>query len=174
MGVTAGGGDGGGDGSSLTCNTESGWNDAADNGAGAPISPHSFADYEAVVVDCGTAIQFTATDLEGVSFDEGEGDVITFNTGGMGVFSFTGGSINFTWSVETATAGHNYVVVEGTFDNISFRETRAIIGLSAAPGTGTVYTFRAYSEQSNYSAENPMVRGTGTDGEIWGGTMTQQ
>ena len=173
VGVTTGGGGGGG-GSSLTCNTESGWDDLADGGAGRPISPHSFADFEAVVVDCGTAIQFTASDLEGVSFSEGQTEVITFNAGGAGVYSDFDGDIAFTWTVETATAGHNYVVVEGSVDTLSFRETRAIIGLSGAPGTGTVYTFRAYSEQTNYSAENPMVRGTGTDGEIWGGTMTQQ
>lgn len=166
--------DTGGTTTSLTCNTESGWNDAADSGAGAPISPHTFADFETVLADCGTALTFTAADLEGLTFTD-TGESTTFNAGGTGVFTDSSGSLNFTWTVETATAGHSYMVVTGSVGGLTFRETRAIIGLSTTtPATGTVYTFRAYSEQTNYSAEDPMVRETGTDGEIWGGTMTQQ
>jgi hypothetical protein len=163
----------------LACNFESGWNDAADGGLGAPITPKTFAEFEESVVNCGTAQSVVATDVAGNTYENfGETstfDALTSTTGsaaspGTGVFDDGAGEvINFTWYVEAATCSgctHSYVVVESdsTLDpdlppGFSFRETSALTDI-----TGSNYSFHYYSEQSNYG---DMVRNNGSDGEIW-------
>ncbi|MDH5611922.1 MAG: hypothetical protein OEY66_05645 [Gammaproteobacteria bacterium] len=177
-------GGGGGGGSSLVCGYESGWNDLADAGLGAPINPNSFAEYETVLTDCGTAQAFTVADVAGsVLVDSGE--TTTFNDSAnagtladpkTGVFDDGAGFvIDFEWYVEDATCSgctHSYVVVytDSTMDvdlpaGFSLRETSALMSVTGTPGiAGAVYSFNKYSEQSNYG---DMMRSTGTDGEIW-------
>ncbi len=169
----------------LTCGYESGWDDLADGGLGAPITPNSFADYETVLADCGTAAPFTAADIAGSAFVEGGLETITFNdTAAVGTFADpetgvyddgAGFVLDFEWYVEDATCSgctHSYVVVysDSTLDadlpsGFWFRETSAVIGVTGTPGVaGSNYSFAKYSEQSNYSDAD---RATGTDGEIW-------
>lgn len=181
----------------LTCGYDSGWNDAADAGLGAPINPNSFADFESVVADCGATVPFTAADIAGTSYSEAP-EVSTFNvfTGseagtaanpGSGTYDDAGdGSglvLTFQWYVETVNSV-TYLVVytDETVDpNITtligagfkLRETSAMTGVTGTLGvTGTSYTFKNYSEQSNYSTDG-LVRSTGSDGEIWTSTLTQ-
>lgn len=175
---------GGTGGTSLACGHESGWDDTADGGLGAPINPNSFADFESVVADCGTAITFTAASVAGNTYNESP-ELTTFNvfTGneagtvtnpGSGQYNDTTGFIlDFKWYVETASAGHSYLVLytDSSLDadlptGYSMRETAAITGAA-----GTTYTFKTYSEGSNYG---DLDRAVGSDGEIWTATRTQQ
>ena len=177
----AGGGSGA---TALTCNYESGWDDAADGGLGRPITPNSFAEFESVVADCGTAITFTAADIAGNTYNESPelntfdalgGQLGTQASPGTGTYDEagdgTGFVLNFQWYVETASGGHSYLVVysDETIDSqltgYSMRETSALTDASAT------FTFKTYSEGSNYS---DMDRAVGSDGEIWTTTRTQQ
>lgn len=175
--------DGGTGGTSLACGYESGWNDAADSGLGAPINPNSFVDFEAVVADCGAAT-FTVADIAGKTFDESS-ELTTFNTltgteagteadPGTGLYNDGAGFlVDLLWWVEQSTAGHSYVVVysDSTIDSDlpqghAIRETSAVTGVA-----GASYTFKIYSEGANYG---DMDRAVGSDGEIWTATRTQQ
>jgi hypothetical protein len=175
---------GGGGSATLSCATESGWDDAAGGGLGAPITPYSFADFEIVVADCGTAQAFARTDIAGTAFDD-LGETTTFNDTGAaatmadpeaGSFDDGAGFVaNFEWYIEPATCSgcsHSYLVIY-TNETISggaipagheIRETNALTGV-----TGSSFTFKTYSEGINYG---DMVRSTGADGEIWGSTKT--
>jgi hypothetical protein len=168
----------------LACNYESGWNDAADGGLGAPITPKSFADYEGTLESCGTAMSFTAADVAGKTFVDGvESSVFnalggatgTESSQGTGSFVDTEDTIAFNWYVEAATCTgctHSYLVQysDSTIDNsldagFSFRETTSLTGLNGPLGvSNTGYTYHKYSEQSNYGDG---VRAVGSDGEIW-------
>lgn len=173
----------GGPGSTFACSYQSGWNDTADGGLGAPITPNSFADYEAVIAACGNAQTFSAADVAGKTFQEvGTIETMTFNAGtgtaaspapgiyddGMGL------TFAFEWYVEAATCtgcSYNYLVIytDSTIDPTLplawLRETTALIGVNGAPGvSGTEYSYVKYSEQSNYSDTS---RTSGSDGEIW-------
>ena len=180
-GPTAGGG--GGTGSTFACSYQSGWDDTANGGLGAPITPNSFADYEAVIADCGTAQTFTVADVSGKTFQEvGTSETMTFNNGvgtaaspAPGIYDDgAGGTIAFQWYVEAATCSgcnHSYLVIysDTAIDsNLPFawlRETTALIGVSGTPGvSGTQYSYIKYSEQSNFSDSS---RASGSDGEIW-------
>jgi len=179
----------------LACHYDSGWNDLADGGLGAPINPNSFADFEESLATCatdGTPPQpFTAADVAGNAFDDG-GEITTFNalTGGeagteanpgSGIFTdVSDPDIDFIWYVESA-GSHSYVVLysDSAMDadlpaNFMFRETTALTEVVGTPGVATaVYSFHRYSEQSNYSTDG-LVRGTGSDGEIWNSDSTLQ
>lgn len=173
-----GGGTGGG--STLACTTESGWDDTADGGLGAPVTPYSFADFEAVIADCGTAQTIARADVAGSSFSDA-GDIITLNDTGAaataaepetGSFSDGLDTTNFKWYVESAGT-HSYLVVysNNTIDSnlpvgFSFRETSAVTGI-----VGSTFSFVNYTEQSNYG---DMDRAVGSDGEIWSSTRTLQ
>lgn len=181
----------------LACHYESGWNDAANGGLGAPINPNSFADYEESLATCATdgtpAQSFTVADVAGKTFDDTD-ETTTFDAlGGAagteadpGTGSFVDGvdTVNFIWYVEDATCSgctHSYVVLysDDTVDvnlpaGLMFRETTALTDLVGTAGTaGTVYSFHRYSEQSNFSTDG-LVRSTGTDGEIWNSDSTLQ
>ena len=166
----------------LTCAYQSGFEENADGGLGAPIVPNSFADYETVVVDCGTAMPITKADIAGNTFTDGTETSVFDNTaaaataGDPGSGTFSDGidpPITFQWYIEAATCSgctHSYLVVytDSTIDSdlppgFQVRETQAVYDI-----TGTNYSLVYYSEQSNYSVDN-MVRGTGSDGEIWNG-----
>jgi len=166
---------------SLACGYESGWDDTADGGLGAPINPNSFAEYEALLADCGTAQLFTVADLAGAVLDD-DGSITTFNDSGnagteadpkTGVISDGGDTIDFVWYVEDAGT-HSYLVMysDDTIEptalpsGFSFRETKAIMEI----GVNTI-TFTTYSEQSNFS---DMDRATDSDGEIWTSTVIEQ
>ena len=176
---------------SLTCGYESGWDDTADGGLGAPINPNSFADFEDVIADCGTARSFAASNIEGTVYNNPDGTTTFNNTAASGtseldpetgVFVDGFDTINFRWYVESATCtgcNYNYLVL---FSNdviepnlpagFTFRETRALIGVNGPIGvTGSVYSFANYAEQSNYSDAD---RATGSDGEIWYADETLQ
>lgn len=171
----------------LSCGDVSGWNAAADGGLGAPITPYSFAEFESVVADCGTAVSFTATDVAGNTYSESP-ELTTFDplTGsqlgtqanpGTGTYDDTAGfALNFEWYVEQVN-GVSYLVTytnETVDPNVAtlvasgfeWRETYAVTGISAP-----ILTYYIYSEQSNYG---DMVRDNGSDGEIWTTTRTQQ
>ena len=182
---TSGGGTPPPGGSSLTCATESGWDDTADGGLGAPITPYSFADFEAVVADCGSAGSFARADVAGNVFDDA-GETTAFNDTGAAATvadpetgSFDDGAgfvVNFEWYIENAACAgctHSYLVLytNSTIANNSnfpaghaIRETNALTGQSAS-----TFTFTTYSEGINYG---DMVRSTGTDGEIWNSIKT--
>jgi len=169
--------------SALTCSHQSGWDDTADGGLGAPINPNSFAEFESVVSACGTSIQFTSADIAGNSFLEGGETTSFFDTGSATEMSpatgeFDEGSgitpIGFQWYVENV--GTNTLLViytDSTIDTnlpagFSFRETSALTSLAGTMGqAGAEYNFVKYSEQSNYG---DMVRSSGSDGEIWNST----
>ena len=164
--------------STLVCGYSSGWDDLADGGLGAPINPISFDDFETIVIDCGSAINFAAIDVEGIVLASPDGTA-TFNDTAAagteadpetGVFAGDGESINFIWYVEAATCAgcnHSYLVIysDDTIDPVAlppgawFRDTRAVINAD-----GSTYTFASYTEQFNYSDND---RTTGSDGEIW-------
>lgn len=163
-------------GGTLTCLTESGWDDAANGGLGAPITPYSFVDYETVLADCGTVQTLTRSDVAGKVFDAGGGESDTFyDTGAAATLAdpesgrFEDGGtevIDFIWYIDN---GYLVVYADSTIDadldpGFEFRETQALIGIS-----GNTYSFVNYAEQTNYS---DMVRSTGTDGEIFNTTKT--
>jgi len=193
-GPGASNGGGGGGGTTFACNYESGWNDSADGGAGAPINPNSFADYEAVVAACGTAMTFSASDVaNNVFVDADQTETTSFNNDGAGTEAnpstgtyFDGDTITFNWWVEDATCSgcsHSYLVIysDETIDPsldgfadpgvaVWFRETTALVGLTGELGVvGSAYDYRKYSEQFNFSDDN---RATESDGEIWGAVDT--
>jgi hypothetical protein len=192
-GASNGGGDGGGDGggSNFACTYESGWDDNADGGAGAPITPNSFADYEAVVADCGTAMTFTFADVaSNVFVDANQTETTSFNNDGAGTeanrstgtYVDGGETILFEWYIEDATCtgcSHSYLVLysDDAIDSslgtgVWFRETTALVGLTGELGAvGSAYNYRKYSEQFNFSDNN---RATGIDGEIWRSVDTIQ
>lgn len=180
--AATGGGGGSGSGSGFSCNYQSGWDDTADGGLGAPITANSFADFEAVIADCGSAMTFSAADVAGKTFQEvGTIETMTFNAGtgtasnpASGLYDDGAGfTITFQWWVEAATCtgcNYNYLVVysDTTIDSnlpMSWlRETAALTGIS-----GSQYSYVKYSEQSNYSDSN---RASGSDGEIWNSVDT--
>lgn len=172
----------GGTGTSFTCSYQSGWDDNADGGLGAPINPNSFAEYEEVVADCGTAMSFTYNEVAGNSFLDIDETTTFSNTGsgtvqdpGTGNFDDGIDVIQFEWYLEDATCtncNYTYLVVysDDTIDvNLPtgawFRETTALTGITGTPGVaGSTYSFVKYSEQFNYSDTD---RATASDGEIW-------
>lgn len=178
---------GGGGGSSLTCGYETTWDDTADGGLGAPVTGQSFADFEALLADCGTAVSFTAADVAGTAYNDGGGEITTFNAlggaagtqadPGTGTHDDGAGTvIAMEWYVEAATCTgctHSYVVTytDDTIETTNipagfwFRGTAALYGVTGTPGqAGSVYSFYHYDEQSNYSDAD---RAAGTDGDIW-------
>lgn len=172
---------GSGSGSLLACTTESGWDDTANGGLGAPITAYSFADFEAAIADCGSVQSFTRADIAGNAFDN-DGEITTFNDTGTAATaadpetgSFANGvdpAISFEWYVENATCTdctHSYLVLytDSSIDSshpvdFQFRETSALTAQS-----GDTFSFIHYAEASNYS---DMIRSTGSDGELWSGT----
>jgi hypothetical protein len=189
-GPAADGSTGGGSGSSFSCNYESGWDDTLFGGNGGPINPNSFADYEAVIADCGTATSFTVADVASFSFSTANGeesrqfnddagkDGLTRATAKTGTYTdlTDNSSINFIWWVESATCSgcnYSYLVVysddsiDGNLQSgMWFRETAALTGI-----TGSDYSFVVYSESADYSDSD---RATGSDGEIWNQVLTRQ
>ena len=187
-GPAAGGATGGGSGSSFSCDYESGWDDTLFGGNGGPINPNSFADYEAVIADCGTASSFTVADVAGYSFgtieevsqfnDDAGKDGLSQSTAKTGTYTdlSDNSSINFIWWVESATcSGCNYsylvIYADNSIDSnlpsgMWFRETAALTNIS-----GTTYSFVKYSESADYSDTD---RTTGSDGEIWNQALTRQ
>ena len=175
----------------LVCSYESGWNDSADGGLGAPITPNSFADYETVIADCATAEPFTADDIAGGVFVDTTETITFYNNTGSGtesdphpgVFDDGAGTIiDVEWYVEDAACtgcNYSYLVIysDDTIDadlpvDFWFRETYALTGLTGTPGSsGAIYNFKISTEQSNYS---DAVRATGVDGEIWSSSRTLQ
>jgi len=170
----------------LACGYESGWNDEADDGFGAPITPNSFADFTGVIASCGGTMQMTAADIAGKTFIDFD-EVSTFDETGSATEANPGrGTIIvddedtfvFEWYIETI--GNNTYLVQYFDSNLnptlpqgfSGRETIALISLTGEIGvSGTQYELLHYYEQSNYS---DMVRNTGSDGEIWKGLSTLQ
>jgi hypothetical protein len=168
----------------LACGHDSGWNDAADNELGAPITPNSFADFITVVTDCGGTTLITKANIAGTTWSE-DGESITFNNDNLATEASpsTGQMtdddvIDITWYIETVN-GNTFIVIEtnSALDsdlpaNFWFRETYAITTVTGTLGaSGTTYGVTAYSEQSNYSDTD---RSTNADGEIWNSTFTQE
>jgi hypothetical protein len=170
----------------LTCGYESGWDDDANDGEGAPLSPNSFAEFNAVVADCGSTIALTKADLVGNVWGN-DGSTHTYNDDGSATKENPGTGflttdeaeiIDFTWYIETVGANVNFVV-ESNSDLDSdlpadfwFRETHAITGVTGTVGqSGSTYNVTHYYEQSNFSDTD---RATGKDGEIWNTVYTQE
>jgi hypothetical protein len=164
----------------LSCSYESGWDEQANDGLGAPLNPNSFADFEEVVADCGTSLQFTAADIAGNSFMN-DGEVITFSDTGSGTAEnpatghFDDGSgvepIAFEWFVESVGVNTLLVIYTDSMidaslpEGFSLRESSALTSIVGNMGeAGSEYHFVKYSEQSNYG---DMLREVGDDGEIW-------
>ncbi len=166
---------GGGD-PALTCATESTWDETADGGLGAPLTPYSFAAFEQIVTACGTAVAIPAW-LPGktlVSSDGTESSV--FFADGTGEYHDAGTLVaTFAWTIETGGT-HAYLVMTADVDiepgvTMSFQETHAVLGITGDGTTGTTIEIKAYSEQSNFS---DMVRATGIDGDVWQDVLTVQ
>jgi hypothetical protein len=164
----------------LSCNHESGWNETADEGLGAPTNPNSFADFEEVIAACGTSIEITFADFAATSFVN-DGETLSFFDTGTGTaespatgqFDDGSGTVPtpFEWYIETV--GDNTllvlysdsVIASDLPEGFSIRETSVLTDVVGNMGeAGTEYHFVKYSEQSNYG---DMVRETGDDGEIW-------
>lgn len=160
----------------LGCANESGWDSAANNGLGAPITPYSFEEYETVVKDCG-ALDLSMIGVAGSVFNKGTETITLNNTGKAATVndpesgSFNDSNIKFQWYVEQASCDgcfHSYIVIftDQSIDaslpqGYWYRQTAALIGIS---GTNSdYYSFVKYNEQSNYSNINRL---SGSDGEI--------
>ncbi|MDF1578601.1 MAG: hypothetical protein P1P81_09200 [Desulfobulbales bacterium] len=182
--------DSGGTTTELVCGYQSGWDDAADSGMGRPINPNSFADYETVVTDCGTAQPFTVADVVGSTFATQDGmEKKTFNDSGNagteadpqpGVYSDGLDTFNFKWYVENATCTnctHSYLVIysdktiEPNLPVPWLRETHASTVINGTGEAGSRFSFDVYTEQSNFT---DLARSTGGDGEIWSIIMVKQ
>ena len=169
----------------LACGYESGWDDTADGGMGAPIVPNSFDEYETLLADCHTPWEFSAANVAGGSFLD-DGETMTFTLGGAAGTEASPGTgtafdgvdtFNFEWYVEDATCTgctYQYLVIYADYSmnttlvppGFWFRETEALININGTPGVaGAEYQFINYAEQSNYSDTD---RATGSDAEIWG------
>ena len=175
----------------LTCSHQSGWNENADDGLGAPINPNSFADYEESLASCGTAMSFTAADMAAKTFvtdDETivlnalEGAAGTESSRGTGTITDSDNVINFNWYVEAASCSgctHNYLVQysDSTIDSdltlgFFLRDASALTDVTGTLGSsGAEYFHHKYSEATNFSDTD---RATGSDGEIWHSTDVLQ
>jgi hypothetical protein len=167
----------------LTCDYQSGWDDSADEGLGAPTTPNSFAEFNEVIADCGGTTVVTKANIAGTSLLD-DGESTTFNDDGLatqaspstGQFIDVGEEIDFTWYIETVGES-TYIIIEtdSTVDGdlpegFWVRETHAITNMVGTLGvTGTTYRMIIYAEQSNYSDND---RAAGDDGEIWNSTYT--
>ena len=176
-GDTGGGDTGGGETPSLACNVESGWDEQTDP-LGQPITPYSYADFQAAVADCGGATVLTKADVAGKSFADGEETFVFNDTGAAtegdpstGSLNDLEGSIAYQWWIDS----NGYVVLysDATIDpalaldignDFWFRETAALVD----SGTGK---FAKYTEQFNYAVDD--VRETGVDGEVWYQFLTE-
>ncbi len=152
----------------LTCNYDSGWNDAL----GQPLNFNSLTDFETVVADCGNALSIVAADMVGTwvdSYTDIDGDwveTIVFVSGGTGTFSATlNGVLNesgaFTWSV----SGDRYFIEGLDLGVVTYREVGALL----ADGTQ-----KAYAEDVNWPQVPDLIFDGNADGEIWSGSMTKQ
>lgn len=162
----------------LVCGYQSGWDDFADGGLGAPTNPNSFADFTAVLASCGGTMQIAATDIVGKTFIDSDETITFLDTGAAteadpstGEINSDGDIIAFEWYIET-TGNTTYLVKYSDSSissvlptGLSLRETSALISLDGELGvSGTKYSLIHYYEQSNYS---DMDRDIGSDGEIW-------
>lgn len=170
----------------LTCGYESGWNDDASDGLGAPINANSFSDFETVVNDCGSAISITQSNIAGSTWlDDGESKVYhddglaTKASPSTGQIIDGDDVIDFIWYLETHV-NNTYIVLETDSERDSdlpadfwLRETAIITAIQTAEAVNdvsldgeeiTYYEVSLYSEQSNFSDD---ARDNGTDGEIW-------
>ncbi|NMM39334.1 DUF5011 domain-containing protein [Pseudoalteromonas arctica] len=162
---------------SFACNYESGWNDSADNGLGAPINPNSFNDFKQVIASCGNTVAITKSEVLGHSWlNEGE-RVEFYDTGSAtqaapstGKFIEGSEQIDFIWYIETI-GDHTFVVQETNSDldndlptGFWIREAYAVIAVTTGQAGETIYSAVIYAEQSNYS---DLDRDTNSDGEIW-------
>ncbi|MGB0835119.1 MAG: immunoglobulin-like domain-containing protein [Psychrobium sp.] len=163
----------------LNCGFESPWNDATDM----PASYNSFTDFETVVEACGGVQAVTRADFASKTFVDGteknvfndDGEATLANPGTGTFIGEDGENQSFTWYFETVNQVQ-YLVVTGSNaqEGIEFRDTFAITALAGTRGTtGSTMQFKVYAEQSNYT-NSDMVRLTGSDGEIWGSTVTQE
>ncbi len=163
------------------CMSESGYDDTADGGLGAPVTPYGFSTFEAQVADCGGALPLTRADIVGKSVrngtetsrfdDTGKAATAADPESGLYTDTSTGEQATFEWYLETVN-GVDYLVqtvdstlVSGLPAGFSARDTIAIIATTGAGFvSGSTVTALHYTEQSNYG---DMVRGSGADGEIW-------
>uniref|UniRef100_UPI00356A6133 hypothetical protein n=1 Tax=Pseudoalteromonas sp. TaxID=53249 RepID=UPI00356A6133 len=167
---------------SFACGYESGWNDSADNGLGAPINPNSFNDFKQVVASCGNTVALAKSDVLGHSWlDEGE-RVEFYDTGSAtqadpssGKFIDSNEQIDFIWYIETL-GELTFVVLETNSDLDSdlpsgfwLRETYAVTAVTTGQAGETTYSAVVYAEQSNYS---DLDRAANSDGEIWNNSYT--
>ncbi|WP_371185642.1 DUF5011 domain-containing protein [Thalassotalea maritima] len=164
----------------LTCGYESGWDENADTGLGRPFTPRSFADFEALLADCGGGLAFSAEDFAGKVFISSEdGYLLSFNNDGKGTEaepSTGSGSFLFHWYVEEAS-DISYLVIysDSTIDSsfpegYSMRETTALLSITGAKGVELAdYSLITYFEGSNFG---DMDRDADSDGAISLETMT--
>ncbi len=157
----------------LICGYESGWNDLADGGLGAPITPNSFEEFETVLEDCGALPINSIITIAGTTVGSiGDSETLTFFNTGSGTVADPGtGDINsneqgeppiqFNWYVENASCSgctHSYLVLftDSTIApdlpaGYSVRETIALKAIVGTPNAaGTRYDLVRYSEASNY------------------------
>ncbi|MFC3152920.1 hypothetical protein ACFOEK_17910 [Litoribrevibacter euphylliae] len=164
----------------VDCFYESGWDDDAFNGLGAPVEPNTLKAFDAVVNDeeCGgiDSAVTTAVLTANTWYDEDES--VTFNDDGTGSFTETTDAgvetTDFTWSINT-TAG-DYIpngtvetVIETTINegeadeqDITFTERYAPVGYDDEAGRLSLINFSTNSAW--YVEGSDIPDGTG---EIW-------
>lgn len=166
------------------CGYESGWDENADGGLGAPINPNSFADFKQVIASCGNTVAISKNDLLGESWLDEDERLEFYDTGAAtkadpSTAKFISPSEDFDliWYIETVDT-HTFVVIETNGDLDSdlptdfwVRETYAVTTVTTGQAGETIFSVVIYSEQSNYS---DLVREENSDGEIWNNTYIIQ
>ena len=173
----------------LTCDYHTGYDDSADNGLGAPITPNSFDDFIDVVTDCGSTSVITKEDIAGITWLDLDGEKTAFNNDSLatktspstGQWLDSGENAevtNFNWYIENF-GNNSYLIIEtnSELDNSLpagywYRSTQAISTVTGDIGvSGATYHVIHYNEASNYSDTN---RSANSDGEIYNTTYTQE
>ena len=164
----------------VDCGYESGWDDDAFNGFGAPIEPNTLKAFTASVnaEGCG-GIDSSATSavITANTWYEG-GDAFTFNADGTGSVSFQedGEDVTFalTWTINTAADdnipnGTVVAVINGEQDGVSFTFTEHYAPVGYDSETNVI-SLKIFSTNSVWYGEGSDIpEGTG---EIWTAAFT--
>ncbi|GLQ32671.1 hypothetical protein [Litoribrevibacter albus] len=167
----------------VDCFYESGWDDNAFEGLGAPVEPNTLKAFEASVNDeeCGGVVSGVDADVLTANTWYDDGDEVTFNADGTGSFfepaeteTDTDQTFEFTWSINSTADdgipnGTIEIVIDTTINeqDLIFTERYAPVGYDAEAG---LLSFKAFSTNSIWYFEGSDIP-DGT-GEIWSGTLS--
>ncbi|MDF1644646.1 MAG: hypothetical protein P1U80_10720 [Pseudomonadales bacterium] len=146
---------GGGSGTTLACNYESGWDDANDQ----PATFNSYTDFLAVVADCGGALTIVDADIIGswVDSDTDAGvvyaETVVLNADYTMAWNATEDGVIIESGSGTWSLTNNIVILED--------------GVGRQALVVTASGMKAYSEDSNWTPPSDLVFDGTADGEIW-------